>query len=647
MSKLYNNKKNIFKPGGIRSIFLILISIFVIAILLIVFLFVKLKFIYVNISSGHQDLSYSLNLASGGDFPNAQVAAQRASHNFLVASEALVDLQENFLIKRFDFLKNNLNDFKKLAQIAEVLSRSANKALFLVRDVDDVFSGKKSKNFLDLSEEDRINVLKILYESYPEMQGIRANIKLSLFYLDQVKGNRFLIPYASQLVSLGSSLESISLALEKTISLSSIIPVLSGYPESANYLIVLQNNHELRPTGGFIGSYGVLNLRAGSINSLKVHDIYHLDMPASLNSSFKIDAPEPIKKYLGVDRWFMRDANWSPDWPSSAQNLQWFYREELLAANRVDELIDFSGVIAIVPEFITDLLYIVGPIEVDGQTYNSENFVDILQYEVEMAFRESGVSEWDRKSVIGDILQELMVGLFNLPSGRWPELVGVFNKNVQEKNILVYLNDEYSRRVSADLNWSGEIKDSKDDYLMIVDANLAAFKTDRVMDKKIKYYLQTEGDKFRARVEISYQNNGWFDWQTTRYRTFTRVYVPQNSALIASSGSLEGVNSYPENNIYHPKTYFTSFLSVEPKDNKTLVFEYYLSDSVSERIRKNNFYSLLIQKQPGNNISQFEAYLNFSQPVKSVLGEGDFNVSEKEVYWNNSLNKDYLLEVRF
>jgi hypothetical protein len=642
----FHIKNNTLKSGFVKNILLFFAFLIIAALVSTAFLFFKFKSIYVNVSSGQQDLGYSLQLAAKGDFSNAQVAAQRASNNFLVASEIVADLQDNFIVKKINFLNENLNDFKKLAQIAEVLSRSANKALFLVQDIDEVFSGEKSGNFLELSEEERLRVLKVLYESYPEMQGIKANINLALLYLDQIRENRFLIPYINQVDSLGANLEKISLALEKTISLASIIPVLAGYPESSTYLIVLQNNNELRPTGGFIGSYGVLELRAGNIYRLETHDSYHLDMPASLNSSFRVEPPEPMKKYLGVDRWFLRDANWSPDWPSSAQNLQWFYREELLAANRSNELINFSGVIAIIPEFVTDLLYVVGPVEIDGQVYDSNNFVETLQYEVEMAFREEGISEWDRKSVIGDILQELTGKLFSLSSDRWPELMDIFNKNIKQKNILVYLNDDYSRQVSVGLNWGGEIKDSQYDYLMVVDANLAAFKTDRVMDKKIKYYLKQEGQKFRARLEVTYKNDGWFDWQTTRYRTFTRIYVPKNSALLSSSGSLEVSSSYVEDNILNPKTYFTSFLSVEPGDTKALVFEYYLPDEISEKIIKNNSYSLMIQKQPGNNISEFEAHIEFSKPISSFLGEGELEISDNNVYWSNSLEGDYFLEIK-
>ncbi|MDD3711423.1 MAG: DUF4012 domain-containing protein [Patescibacteria group bacterium] len=650
----FNFKRKFFlKSGFYKNALIIFIIIFIVIISVTIFLFFKFKSIYTNISSGRQDLIYSWELASRGDFSGAEEFSKSATNHFAVASETLGVLQNSLVSRKIKILNTNLNDFKKLAQLAEVLSGSAGKALSLMKNIEDIFSGKKADNFLDLSLEERVLVLKTLYESYPEIQGIKANIDLSLFYLQQSKDNRFLSSYAGQFDDLSKSLMSISQGLEKTVSLASIIPFLAGYPEPSSYLIILQNNNELRPSGGFIGSYGILELQAGDISKLETHDIYHLDMPASQNPSFKVVPPEAIKKYLGSDRWFMRDANWSPDWPSSAKNLQWFYKEELLASNRASELKDFSGVIAIVPEFITDLLYIVGPIKIGDQIYDQNNFIDILQHEVEISFRENGISEWDRKSVIGDILQKLKTKLFNLPSDRWRELSEVFNKNISQKNILVYLNDDYSRKISTNLNWGGELRANSGDYLMVVDANLAAFKTDRVMDKKIKYYLTEEGDRFRARVELSYQNNGNFDWQTTRYRTFTRVYVPLGANLISSSGSLERVESLIEKNITYPKSYFSSFLSVEPGDKKTLVFEYYLPDDFYKNFKLSNSYSLLLQKQPGSRGSQFEVYLKFSRPIissKSDLSQDEFfklNQEKNEIQWNDSLDQDHLLELKF
>ena len=204
----------------------------------------------------------------------------------------------------------------------------------------------------------------------------------------------------------------------------------------------------------------------------------------------------------------------------------WFYEQELMAANRHNELENFSGVIALNPRFITDLLYLSGPIHIGDQVYDKDNFIDVLQYETEVGFRQDGISEWDRKLVIGDILQELKLKLFNLPSDRWGELLSLFEKNIARKNILVYLNNEYSQDVARSLKWQGEIQDSPSDYLMVVDANMAAFKTDRVMVKKIKYSLIEELDgKLKAIVRITYDNKGWFDWQTTVIVALLSLYA--------------------------------------------------------------------------------------------------------------------------
>ena len=77
-----------------------------------------------------------------------------------------------------------------------------------------------------------------------------------------------------------------------------------------------------------MGTLGVLKVKLGDLVYFKTSDAYHLDMPASLSQDFNVDPPVAIKKYLGVDRWYLRDSNWSPDWPTSAKNIQWFYNME-------------------------------------------------------------------------------------------------------------------------------------------------------------------------------------------------------------------------------------------------------------------------------------------------------------------------------
>ncbi|PKM91398.1 hypothetical protein CVU82_02260 [Candidatus Falkowbacteria bacterium HGW-Falkowbacteria-1] len=635
---------------GIARVFLILI-IFVASVLLIssLFLFSKVKKIYLGINSGQKNIEESLVLFKEGNFSGATLSAKKSNDDFSSVLTVVEELESFFITKKISFFSENIEDFKYLAKTAETLSRSAEKSFFIAQEVEDIVAGKKFDSFLEFDEHEKYRILKLLYENSPDINGIKANIDLSLLYLDKAKDNRFLNSYDDKINKLREYLVFSSDFLSNLSSFSAVIPALTGYPESSFYLIILQNNNELRPTGGFIGSYGIMEIKLGDIVRLETNDVYHLDMPASLNKSFSVAPPEPIKKYLGVDRWFLRDSNWSPDFPSSAKNIKWFYEQEMLAAGRSEELVDLSGVMAIIPRLITDLLYITGPIEVEGKQYDKDNFIEALQYEVEMAFREEGESEWNRKNIIGDIVKEIKVKLFNMPSDRWQELLGLFEQNIERKDFLVYLFDDYKRGVSSGFNWSGEIKDSDSDFLMVVDANLAAFKTDRVMEKKISYYLEEKGQVLNAKVSINYKNNGWFDWQTTRYRTYTRVYAPLSSKLLKSSG-MSSDNSFvlTEDNISNPKTSFAGFVSIEPGQERVLSFEYELPKNVVQLLKDEKYYLLRLQKQPGNNISEFKAIFKFEKEIKSIEAQGLVEIKNgNEVHWTNNLDKDYDIKIFF
>lgn len=647
-------KKNINNslPGTTRIIVTIVVFLIVLVLGVLGYFAFKVQNIYQNIQSGKNDLYQALVFMDRGEFELSNKTARQAIESFSVASKELSALQDNFFIKNLAKVNSDFKNLKYIASSAEVLSRSAQNSFTLISDFEGIVSGQKVASFSEFSGEEKALILKKLYEARPEIQGIKANLDLALFYLEKNEGGYFSSMFSSQMEDFKTQLKQASLSLETLVSVSALIPVLSGYPEPVSYLVILQNSNELRPTGGFIGTYGLLTIHLGDIIKLETHDSYHLDMPASLNKNFKVEPPEPIKKYLGVNQWFMRDSNWSPDWPSSAQNIQWFYQEEMKAAKKESEILPLSGVVAVTPKLITDLIAIVGEIEVDGQKYTADNFVEILQYEVEMAFRKEGISEWDRKNVIGDILSELKIKLFNLNSKNWKKLAEIFNKNVESKNILFYLNNENYRKSSASLNWGGEVKESQADYLMVVDANLAAFKTDRVMAKKIKYYLNEETDgRLRARVELDYKNNGWFDWQTTRYRSFTRIYNPLNTVLISNFGfAPDSFVSSAELNIYYPKNYFGGFMSIDPGKQTTQIVEYYLPQEISNRIKNEKKYSIVLQKQAGNN-SSFEFNYNFKKEIKSFSSSVSSDKIQKNgsmgISWSSDLNQDRYLEINF
>src|SRR3989339_1362482 len=127
-------------------------------------------------------------------------------------------------------------------------------------------------------------------------------------------------------------LTQMSQLVERARALSVLLPALVAADGSApkNYLILLQNNMELRPTGGFIGSFAKVSFEGGKLKKLDVNDSYAIDGQLGIH----VEPPKEIKEDLGQKDWFMRDSNWEPDFPTSARQQGGFYTKE--TAERVE-----------------------------------------------------------------------------------------------------------------------------------------------------------------------------------------------------------------------------------------------------------------------------------------------------------------------
>ena len=479
-------------------------------------------------------------------------------------------------------------------------------------------------------------------ESAPELNGIKASLDLAAYSLASIKFTGLLWPFKNKIVDLQDKLEQARLFLTKAIPVSELLPSLLGYPKKSAYLFILQNSGELRPTGGFIGTYGILELDSGDISRFDTHDIYHLDMP--VKDRLNITPPAPLKKYLGIDKWFMRDANWSPDWPTSAVQIEKFFWQEdklLYGKNRINNFnSEFDGIIGITPELISSMLKAVGSVIIEDVEYNADNFFDLLEYRVEKGYVKIGLPSWQRKEVIGDIAKALEIKILNLPSAELFNIFNLISEHLSQKNILLYFHDQYLQELAAQQGWTGKIVGTDGDYLMIVDANMASLKTDAVISRNINYRLDQGVNGVFADLKINYAHHGDFDWRTTRYRTYTRVYVPLGSELISADGFSEGEAEIGKE---LGKTVFSVFLSVEPGQIGSLHFYYKLPDKI-----KNN-YTLYIQKQPGTKASALNIDLSFINSIKSYYPTG-FHVykeNNNNINWESDLNADQIFNVKF
>ncbi len=586
-------------------------------------------------------LEQAVNSFQLQDFVTAKEKSIEAEQSI---QKALVDLA-GLKSKRISKLFNNYEELEQIEELLEI-GQAVSGSLVTASDLAVSFEEllEDEINFQDLDVVKKSQVLIKFVQALPEINGLKANLDLAVNRLEFVELRGWLTPISNRFESIKNDLTSAWFLTEKSLPLLELSPQFIGYPKPTTFLVLLQNSDEMRPTGGFLGSYSVLRTNRGQVEVIITADSYHLDMP--VQDRLNTIPPTPLAKYLGVEKWYLRDANWSPDWPTSAQKIEEIYRE-IVSVWPSDKPSPYNGqfdvVIGITPQVVADLLKIVGAIEVDGQIYNSENFHHQLQYQVEMAYREKGISSWDRKDVIGELLGIIETRLMALSSNDWPYLLQTVINNLEEKDIIMYFKDLYAHGIVSNLNWAGEIQSVDKDYLMIVDANLAALKTDAVMTKTLEYILKEVDDNFVAKLKLNYSHGGGIDWRTSRYRSLTRIYLPILAENVSQEGFSQDFKVEKDTNL--DKTVVSGFISVDASTDKDIVINYTLDKGI---IAQN--YNLYIQKQPGS-YWQAEVKLDLEEDYRIAsfypsLG-AELIKDHGEISWESEIDSDKVFNVSF
>lgn len=378
------------------------------------------------------------------------------------------------------------------------------------------------------------------------------------------------------------------------------------------YLVLFLNNTELRPGGGFIGAYATVQLDQGKAQILKVEGTELID---NSSPAFAAVPPAPLGRYLGIKDWRLRDSNWSPDFKTSAITALQFYRQEQgVAADRIDAVVGFT------PTVIERLLAVSGPLIVDGKEFTSANFTERLEYEVEYGYVKEGITFDNRKKLLVDFTRAFARRFETDVFRHWSDYLGVAPQALAEKQILLYSTHADEQQILEQKDWAGLMKPAADDAIMWVDANLGSLKTDAVIDRSLSYSFQPvasiagAGAAFAASVTMHYRHRGHFDWRTSRYRDYARLYVPLGSVLTGADGAMaKEKSSAPgivDQGIENGRQWFGAFIAVEPGEEGSLTFHFNLAPAVARSITENS-YALLVQKQSGAISPALTLGLNF------------------------------------
>ncbi|MBT3413156.1 MAG: DUF4012 domain-containing protein [Candidatus Jacksonbacteria bacterium] len=455
-----------------------------------------------------------------------------------------------------------------------------------------------------LSEEKYSLVLTNVYTNKQELEELKDDISELRKNIESIDVSVAWSSVQDTHKKIVHTIGRVDTAYRKGLNLLEIGLPLMGVPESHEYLLLLQNNAELRPTGGFIGTYGRLVMNNGEIETLFTDNVYTLDDPAS--KYLKIPSPWPYKYFNNQPYWYLRDSNWSPHFPDAARQAISLYQQEGGEGG-------IDTVVAITPEFTKDVLSIIGDITIDDTVYTPENFFEIVESHVARDYETEGLRVYDRKEIINTLVQAARKKIVKEASVETlTKIAQAALVNIDERHILLFSNNADIQQGLQLRNWAGEVnEDVVGDYIMVIDTNLGSLKTDPFVERTLAYSLiSDEKGKLQGKLDITYKNTASFTWKTTRYRTYTRVYVPKGSLFVDVEGNETNLNITSEYN----KTVFGTFISIEPGEEETLTYMYTLPEEVADYIQKVQ-YSLLVQKQSGTLGHEFfgDIHLNNSK----------------------------------
>ncbi len=382
------------------------------------------------------------------------------------------------------------------------------------------------------------------------------------------------------------------------------------------YLVLMQNNHELRATGGFLGSFALVDVADGQITNLNLPGGGSYDLQGSLMAL--VQPPLPLR--LINPRWEFQDANWWPDFPTTARKVAWFLEES--RGPSVD------GVVSLTNTVVERLLTLTGPITLPqtGRVLDASNFTREAQTLAEFDYDKTANRP---KEFLAELAPLLLERLQALAPERQAELWETLYRLIKEKQLMAWSADPQTQELLQSLGWAGNLPPvGLSDYLMVVNTNIAGGKTDAVIATSLRHAVTAQSDGYpRVTLQISRTHQGapGDPFTGASNNSYVRVYVPGGSQLLSASGfvwprgaveqssdaglapdadlaavegvhavdPLSGVEIYQESG----KTVFAHWLTVKPGEQKTAQLTYRLPFTLAEA---NHVYTLLAQKQPGS-----------------------------------------------
>ena len=440
-------------------------------------------------------------------------------------------------------------------------------------------------------------------------------------------------------------------------TLGGLLASMAGFDDPRLWLVVFQNNAELRASGGFMGSFGLAKVDNGELSIVDIPGGGTYDHRGSFRKN--VVSPEPLHLINPV--WEFQDSNWWPDWPTTAKKVMWFYEQGNGAT--------VDGVVSFTPAFLERVLDITGPITLEGEygfVIDKYNAYDVIQT---LSERKQDITR-EPKKIIDDLARTILEQRDTLiTSENIPDIISLVLESIEERQLLVYWNEPSGQQVLADNGWDGSLVTADtNDYLMVVHTNIAGGKSDRVIRDVVEVdsSIATTG-VIKNTVTLTRTHHGkeGTGFSGVRNVDYIRFYVPPGSRLLSTEGftkpdellfeeppeefaydddylAIETNKRYDDENdteVFSSfgKTVFANWLMVDPGESRSVTLEYVLPETIAAMPEEFDFY---IQKQSGWQGAQVDYTLSWPETWGPLLVNGSDPGSATSVTYQNKLIKD-------
>lgn len=523
------------------------------------------------------------------------------------------------LLKIIPGLNKYYQDGQKVINIAFQGIDAGQIVIQAIEPYQDFLGIKGGSDSSEKTTADRITFLTESAEGLiPYLDELDTKITNIETELNQINPNRYPekfknIEIRSKISQAQESVTQVGQLVKNGKPLLSKISWLLGKDNPRHYLMVFQNDGELRPSGGFWTAYSTMTVSNGKVTPGTASNIYDLD--DRLGTLGK--APRLISSYhINVPSLTLRDSNLSPDFPTDAQ----IFLENYQKASKSKE--SFDAVIAIDTQLLADMIKVLGKLDTRVGTFTAEpdnrcNGCPSVIYEIEwMAGRPRNYIEPNRKDFLNPLMSALLANVMGSEKSKMTSLIEAFFKNINEKHILVYFTDKNMAEVGNSANISGQITQTPEtiDYLHLNDANFASAKSNMFITQKIDHDITIKNGVAEHKVSVTYTNpyaasncnleKGDLCLNASKYRDLFRFYVPKGSTLTKMTGSEVETVQYEELDKQVFEGFYGDKYPLYPKSSSKVSVQY------KSGVKIGSTYSLLLQKQPGTKAVEYNLTIN-------------------------------------